>query len=105
MITRSDIHSLSDISAVFRYFADKEFRDYSPLYRELARGVTKDDPLLAMCTDRLPGQPAPNLLMAASHYLLLTGAEHPLRRYYASCVPDPLPPEGAFPHFRDFCLA
>src|SRR5581483_9734788 len=37
--------------------------------------------------------------------LLLTGAEHPLRRYYASCVPDPLPPEGAFPHFRDFCLA
>lgn len=95
---------MSDISSVFAYFADKEFRDYSPLYRELSYGVIEDQALLAMCSQHLPGQPEPNLLFAAAQYLLLGGEEHELRLYYGSCVESPLAPEGAFPHFRDFCL-
>jgi len=95
------MHSLSD---VFRYFAEKEFRDYSPLYRELASGIIGDEALLDLCRDHLPGQPEPNLILAAVQYLLLAGEEHELRNYYGSCVSEPRPPEGAFPHFRDFCL-
>jgi hypothetical protein len=101
MISPSELQSLHD---VFEYFAREEFRDYSPLYREIAEGIAEDESLLGMCVERLPGQPAPNLIFAAVQYLLLDGVKHELRNYYPSCVEVPLPPQGAFPYFRDFCV-
>lgn len=44
------------------------------------------------------------MLFGAVHFLLLGGAEHPLARYYPSCVTEALPPEdGLWSHFKNFC--
>ena len=70
MISPTERQSLHD---VFAYFAVEEFRDYSPLYRDISSGIAEDDALLALCTQLRPGQPAPNLIFAAVQYLLLAG--------------------------------
>ncbi len=49
-----------------------------------------------------PSQPVPNLLLSAVHYLLLTGVNDPLRRYYPSLSVEAESPESAFPAFRKF---
>jgi hypothetical protein len=51
------------------------------------------------------GQPQANVLLAAVHYLLLEGADHPLADHYASVRPHPHPADDPFPVFRDFCRA
>jgi hypothetical protein len=50
------------------------------------------------------GQPAPNLILAAVHFLLLRGTQHELARYYPTLTEAPLRPEHAFPAFRAFCF-
>lgn len=75
----------------------------SPLYEELGHEVARDPDLLRLAAETRPHQPAPNMLFAAVHYLLLGGVEHELRRHYPTLASGP-PPEGsAFPSFRDFC--
>lgn len=80
------------------------FKDYcgtSPLYARLSRAVAADDILLALAARARPGQPPPNLLFAAVHFLLLSNVKHPLAAFYPSVGGtddgDPLPA------FRDFC--
>jgi hypothetical protein len=68
----------------WRDFATDARRLGSPLYAELALAIDGDEALKALTRDRRPGQPPANLLLAAVHYLLLRGAEHPLRSYYAT---------------------
>jgi hypothetical protein len=102
---------LAAIATRFRLFAEKEAAGYSPLYERLALAVADDDELLALASHAPPGQPYPNMLLAAVHYLLLRGARHPLRRLYPSLEPaggvrEPAAgSEDPFPAFRDFCLA
>lgn len=75
----------------------------APLYARFAEGI-RDDPelqTLAALAKRI--QPMANILFGSVHYLLLRGAESPLRGYYPSLgipngVGDP------FPHFRAFCM-
>ncbi len=81
--------------------------DTSPLYARLAEGVADDPDLLGLAaatpTDRSP----PHLLLAAAHYLLLSGVEHPIARFYPSVVgEDAIGPTDAdpVPDFRSFCL-
>lgn len=52
------------------------------------------------------GQPAPNLLLAAVHDLLLSGVTSPPAAFYATCTKDPVDPESRdpFPTFKRFCL-
>lgn len=78
----------------------------SPLYGHLARGIANDPELVELVCDPPEGQPAPQLLLGAVHYLLLGNAEHRLARWYPTCVADPIDPsdEDPIPAFRDFCL-
>ena len=74
----------------------------SPLYQQLCRIVAAEPPILTMLTHRRTGQQASFLLFAALHDTLLDGADHPLRDYYASLVPEPRDPADVRAHLLDF---
>lgn len=78
----------------------------SPLYARLARGVADDADLLELARAAREAQPPAHLLFGAVHFHLLRGADHPLRRFYPSCVDDAIDPDAVdpFPAFREFAL-
>jgi hypothetical protein len=77
----------------------------SPLYEHLASSIAADDDLLAVAAPAPPGQPVPNLLLAAVHLLLLEGARDPLSKFYPDLTDPAAPPASAYPAFRAFCLS
>ncbi len=84
------------------FFAADARRTGSQLYARLSEGVRDDAQLRSLTAHAKPGQPHANLLFAAVHFLLLRGAEHPLREFYPDLGGTK---EGdPFPAFRDFCL-
>lgn len=89
----------AELAGQFRRFG--EYCGTSPLYARLSRVAAADNALLALAARARPGQPPPNLLFAAVHFLLLSGSLHPLADFYPSVGGtddgDPLPA------FRDFC--
>lgn len=89
----------------WKFFADEAERGKSPLYKHLALGIRDDDELRALAARVKPGQPQANIILAAVHYLLLAGADHPLADHYASVRPHARPVGDPFPPFRDFCRA
>ena len=93
-----------DLASRFRNFAMSEAQETSPLYHALALGIAEDEALLALAAECRAGQPPANLLLAAVHYLLLNGVEHPLAAWYPNLTANPAPAATAFPPFRDFCL-
>jgi hypothetical protein len=85
------------LAARFRRFAEHEC-DSSPLYRRLSLGIAEDPDLLALAA-QAQNTPVPNLLLAAVHFLLLSGVTHPLANFFFNTSDrDPYPP------FQDFCL-
>ncbi|TDL72120.1 DUF2332 family protein [Rhodococcus qingshengii] len=74
------------LSQKFTTFAENECKGTSELYEFLALEIAKDDELLELCTNARNGQPVPNLLFGAVHYLLLKGFEHKLKEFYPSIV-------------------
>ncbi|WP_409270562.1 DUF2332 domain-containing protein [Neobacillus sp. SCS-31] len=95
---------LKFVSNRFMAFAEKECKGSSALYEHLSRKIVGDPELLELSSHAKKGQPLPNLLFGAVHYLLLQGADHPLRGFYASIEQTPQPAEASFPYFKDFCL-
>ena len=96
---------LQDLRAEFHHFARVEAPALtSPMYAELAYGVSLDDELLALAARKRSRQPAPNMLFAAVQYLLLNGVEHSLALHYPGVSGEERPFEPAFPEFRAFCL-
>lgn len=93
-----------DLSNRFMAFAEKECRGSSALYEHLSRKIAGDAELLELSSHARKGQPVPNLLLGAVHYLLLKGVDHPLRGFYSSIEQTPRPAEASFPHFKHFCL-
>lgn len=91
------------LSTRFSQFAG-EAGHYSPLYSALAGAISGDAELLALISRCRPDQPAPNMLFGAVHFLQLKGNRHPLAAHYPTLTPKSLPADGAFPHFRSFCL-
>ena len=93
---------------VFHRFARVEAPDLaSPMYAELAYGVSLDRELLELAAQKRRRQPAPNMLFAAVQYLLLSGGEyasHALSTHYPIVSGSARPMEPAFPVFREFCL-
>ncbi|MGZ5927231.1 MAG: DUF2332 domain-containing protein [Rhizomicrobium sp.] len=87
----------------WRRFAAEARAMGSPLYERLALAVNDDPALKALAARARPRQPQANILLAAVHFLVLRGARHPLRDFYASVGGtehgDP------FPMFRDFVIA
>jgi hypothetical protein len=75
----------------------------SPLSARLARGMAESDVALDILAEAPHGQPAANILLAAVHFLLLGGAEHPLRDHYPSVGDAPTPDADPMPNFEDFC--
>ena len=104
-----DAPSAAHYRDVFHRFARIESPDLaSPMYAELAYGVSLDRELLELAAEKRRRQPAPNMLFAAVQYLLLKGgdyAEHPLAAHYPIVSGEDRPMEPAFPAFRDFCLS
>jgi hypothetical protein len=85
------------------FFVDEAGRRNAQLYVGLAQGVGQDARLKEFAANTKPGQPAPLILFAAVHFLLLRGAQHELRRFYpnlngGAAITD----EDPFPAFRDF---
>ncbi|MFD0714166.1 DUF2332 domain-containing protein [Paenibacillus sp. GCM10027626] len=87
----------------FAAFAARECKGSSPLYEHLSENIAGDHELLSLASFTQKGQPVPNLLFGAVHYLLLQGYEHELKTFYRSVTPRPREAAEAFPYFRDFC--
>jgi hypothetical protein len=70
---------------------------------QLSRGIGGDVALRELANGVRKGQPPANVLLAAVHYLLLRGAEHPLKRFYPNLNGGArVEGEDPFPHFRGF---
>ncbi len=87
----------------FIRFADNECVGSSRLYEVLAREVAQHEWLLSLCEDISKGQPAPNLLFAAVHELVLQYSADELATYYPSVTQYPKRAEDVFPSFLAFC--
>lgn len=94
---------MKNISQQFISFAERECKESSPLYEFLSMKIAEDKELLELCLHSRPGQPIPNLLFGVVHYLLLRGADHPLKEYYPSIVNNPTEFNQAFIPFKSFC--
>ncbi|MBM6648746.1 DUF2332 domain-containing protein [Bacillus sp. RIT 809] len=98
MLTKEQVVNL------FRDFSVNECKGSSPLYEYLSIKISEDEEVLTLAFNAQPGQPIPNLLLGAVHYLLLKGKEHSLKKYYQSLVENAdINFENAFYQFKDFC--
>ncbi len=103
---------LDNLAEQFRKFATGVRRDGAARYARICEGVAADATLLGLVAEAPPDQRRPNILLAAVHYLLLTGISDPLAAHYPTvlawrgedptsaldpCVEDP------FPSFAAFC--
>ena len=89
--------------AYWRRFAAEARHLGSPLYERLALAVDDDAALKAIAAKARPHQPQANILFAAVHFLLLRGAQHRLRNFYATV--GGAEDGDAFSAFRDFVIA
>jgi len=92
----------------FRNFAVVVERDGGTTYPAICRRVADDDDLLALLDGAPLPQRRPLLLLAGVHFLLLSGAEHPLAAFYDTVTTvrsgPPAHPEGdVATAFADFC--
>ena len=89
----------SELAAIWTFFADTSCRAYSPLYDRVCRSVAASNAVLDLVNEAPPRAHMPTNLLAAVHYLVLAGADHPLSAVYAgTSAADP------GPLFVDFCL-
>ncbi len=86
------------------FFAQDAARIGSPLYSRLALGIGEDEDLKAQAVRARAGQPPANMILGAVHFLLLRGADHPLRRHYRDLGTPPPEGEDPFPLFKDFVI-
>jgi len=92
------------LSQSFKKFAEEECQGTSELYEFLSLQVASDEQLLELSSYVREGQPRPNMLFGAVHYLLLQGLNHELKYYYPSITNPPKNNKDSFPLFKDFCL-
>lgn len=99
------MRTAESLQKTFLTFAELECKGSSELYYELAQKIALDADLLELCQAEKRGQPIPNLLFGAVHYLLLRGSDHPLKQFYPSVVAHPDQTGDAFAAFKEFCLS
>jgi hypothetical protein len=90
----------------FRGFGASVERDGATTYAAICTSAADDADIMDIIAQAPPAQRRPNLLLAAVHYLLLSGVEHPLGAFYDTVRPAGAPaPDGDVGEaFRDFCL-
>lgn len=94
----------SQVAKDFMNFGNMECKGSSELYEFLSVKIAEDDELLDLCQVAPVGQPVPNLLFGAVHYLLLKGTVHPLKDYYRSVTnPQRKIDNETSSNFKDFC--
>ncbi len=83
----------------FRAFADVVERDGGTTYARICRGVADDPEVLSLLDAAPPAQQRPLLLLAAVHFLLLSGDDHVLCEFYDTVAAlrggDPGAPGGS----------
>lgn len=101
-----------DLAEHFRRFATGVERDGARRYARITKGVAGDESLLALVDAAAPDQRRANILLAAVHYLLLSGSDDRLAEHYPTVLawrggnpstaldPDTVDP---FPPFAAFC--
>jgi hypothetical protein len=93
----------------FRGFAAVVERDRGTVYPAICRAVADDPEVLSLLDGAPLPQRRPLLLLAAVHYLLLSGVPHPLAAHYDTVadvlgsIPGPMPASDASTDFADFC--
>jgi hypothetical protein len=92
----------------FRGFAATVERDGGIVYPEICRAVANDETVLSLLDGAPIPQRRPLLLLAAVHFLLLSGTDHPLAAHYdtvAALRAEPFgPPDSdVAAAFADFC--
>lgn len=95
---------VSIISEKFTNFAHYECRGSSELYEILSYKIAEDEEMLRLASHARLGQPIPNLLFGAVHFLLLKGYEHELKQFYQNLSSNTRKAEEAYPCFKDFCM-
>lgn len=81
-----------DLGRLWAWFAEHQFRGYSPLYERIADAVSLDAEVLGLVRDAPPQAHLPPVLLGAVHYCLLEGLDHPLAEVYAGhSGADPAP--------------
>jgi hypothetical protein len=93
--------TMEGLSQTWRHFAESECGTYSPLYAAISHSVADDPELLALVAAAPPSGQQPNVLLAAVHYLVLSGIAHSLADVYAGRADPDLAPTL----FRDLCLS
>jgi len=91
---------LAELGTLWRWFEGTIAPGYSPLYSAIATAVADDREVLGLVQATPPDAHHPPALLAAVHYLLLGGLDHPLGAVYggeSDADPAPL--------FRDLCLS
>lgn len=88
---------MSSMSERFYMFAEQECSGSSPLYEHLAEQIAGDDDILQLAAQAPDGQPVPNLLFGAVHYLLMGERDHPLQAFYPTFTNHPKPKERRIP--------
>ena len=89
-----------ELAQLWAWFADSFLPEYSPLYRAIAEHVAGDREVLGLVREAPPEAHLPLVLLAAVHYMVLGGVDHPLADVYAGrsdAAPGPL--------FHDLCLS
>lgn len=86
----------------WRRFGEEDCGPYSPLYRDICVAVSEDDDVLDLILEAPPRGHQPNVLLAAVHFLVLRGLDHPLAELYAGRRPDLAPKVAGL--FRDVVL-
>ena len=95
--------TLKEASDGFKRFAEDDTVCTSTLYSSLATNIAQDEELIDLAMNSAKAQ-RELLLFASVHFLLLKGAQSPLRNFYATVSKNELRPGDAFPYFRKFCL-
>ncbi len=101
---RGETMMLAKLSQQFRTFAKNECENSSPLYEHLAYTIADDEEILTIARYVPQGQPVPNLLLAAVHYLLATN-EDELTGFYPSFTTTSKPTDHVYPVFKKFVLS
>ncbi len=94
---------MQGLSDIFRRFAERECKNVSPLYYDLALNISAERDLLQLASHCQQRQPIPNLFLASIHFLLLKSTKEDLADFYpsirknnATAIPIKL--------VKDFCL-
>lgn len=103
------MHGDQPLGEHFLAFAKTVEREGATTYPDICRAVADNDAVLALLDGAPLLQRRPVLLLAAVHFLLLSGDPHPLGAFYDTVRsmtgrPGPTPADGALPDtFVNFC--